>query len=60
MLDVSYVAAKERVVWLQMRRKKRHKPPFLVPKQLGKSNRRIFNIHLFYTQLESSNTLENW
>ena len=45
-LDLS---SKERVVWLQMRRKNRHKPPFLVPKK-EKPNRRLFNLHMLYTQ----------
>ena len=43
------LACKEVVVWLQMRRKKRHKYPFL-----------LFNIHLLYTQSEWSKILENW
>ena len=34
--------------------------PFFCTKKIGKSNRRIFNLHLFYTQSESSNTLEKW
>ena len=58
-LGVYNVDRKERVVWLQIRRKKRHKPPFLVPKNQGKANRRIFNFHLFYIQSESSNTMIN-
>ena len=53
------VARKERVFWLQMPRKKRHKYPFLVPKKSGKIQPPDFNLHLFYTQSESSNTLEN-
>ena len=44
------VACRERVVWLPMRCKKRHKSPFLNTKKLEKSNRLSFNIHLFYNQ----------
>ena len=44
-----------------MRRKKRHKSPFLSTKINQKEfNRWFFNLHLFYNQPESSNTLENW
>ena len=51
-LGVVDVDPMERVVWLQIRRKKHHKFPFLVPQKPEKSIRQIFNIHMFYTQLE--------
>ena len=35
-------------------------PFFEYQNNWGKANRRLFNIHLFYTQSESSNNLENW
>ena len=57
MLDV---ACKKRVVWMQTRRKKRHKSPLFSTKTFEKSNLRLFNIHMFYTQSELYSTLENW
>ena len=35
------------------------RPLFFLPKNRKISNRRLFNLHMFYTQSESSNTLES-
>ena len=43
------VVFKERMVWLQMCCKKRHKSPFLVPKQIGKNPTAGFSISMCST-----------
>ena len=48
-LGVSDADRKERVVWLQMRRKKRHKSPFFSTKKIGKKPTAGFSISICST-----------
>ena len=53
---MSDVATKERVVWLKMRRKKRHKSPFFSTKKIGENPNALSSISICSTPNQNNPT----